>query len=74
MSGEVISDKLRRLRVEKQVTQDEIADKLHVSIKVFQKYENNPLQMKVELFIKMLYIYDTNPLIFFESIMTNCQK
>ncbi len=74
MNNKVISDKLRGLRAEKKVSQDEIADKLHISRETFRKYESNPLQMNVGLFIEMLYIYDTNPLIFFKTIMANCHN
>ena len=74
VSEKIISEKLRGLRAEKRYSLEQIAEKIGIHRETFRKYENNPYEMSVETFIKVLNIYDINPLIFFDTIMANCQK
>lgn len=74
LSEKAISEKLRGLRAEKRYSLEQIAEKIGVHRETFRKYENNPYEMSVETFIKVLNIYNTDPLIFFDTIMANCQR
>ena len=74
ISEKIISEKLRGLRAEKRYTLEQIAEKIGIHRETFRKYENNPFEMSIETFIKVLSIYDTNPSIFFDSIMAKCQE
>ena len=74
LNEKVISEKLRGLRAEKRYSLEQIAQKIGIHRETYRKYENNPYEMSVETFIKILSIYDTDPLIFFNTIMANCQK
>ena len=71
---DVITEELRALRAKKNYSQEEVAEKLGVHRETFRKYESNPSIMNVGLFLEMLGIYDTNPSIFFDNVMANCQK
>ena len=74
LTEKAISEKLRGLRAEKRYSLEQMAEKISIHRETFRKYENNPFEMSVETFIKVLNIYDTDPLIFFDTIMANCQK
>lgn len=71
MSSKLISEKLKGLRAENCLSQEQVAEKLNIHRETFRKYENNPLTMNIGLFIEMLEIYGSNPLIFFEKTMAN---
>ena len=73
ISEDVISEKLRGLRAEKGFSQEQVAEKLGIHRETFRKYEKNPSIMSTGLFIEMLMVYGTNPLIFFKGIMAKCQ-
>lgn len=73
ISEKIVSEKLRGLRAEKGYSNEQIAEKIGIHRETFRKYEKNPFEMSVEIFIKILNIYDTNPSIFFDSIMAKCQ-
>ena len=74
ITEDLISEKLRGLRAEKRLSQEQVAEKMGIHRETFRKYEKNPLLMSTGLFIEMLMVYDTNPLIFFKSIMAKCQE
>lgn len=74
INEKIISEKLRGLRAEKRYSLEQIAEKIGIHRETFRKYENNPFEMSIETFIKVLNIYDTNPSIFFDSIMAKCQE
>ncbi len=74
ITEDLISEKLRGLRAEKRLSQEQVAEKMGIHRETFRKYEKNPLLMSTGLFIEMLMVYNTNPLIFFKSIMAKCQE
>lgn len=63
-----ISGKLRGLRSEKGLSQEEVAEKLGVHRETFRKYENNPSSIEMGTFLKILDIYDIDTNYFFELV------
>ena len=63
-----ISGKLRGLRSEKGLSQEEVAEKLGVHRETFRKYENNPSSIEIGTFLKILDIYDIDTNYFFELV------
>lgn len=66
--SKVMSDKLKGLRAENNFSQEEIAEKLNVHRETFRKYESYPEHIDVGIFLEMLQLYNTSPVIFFEQI------
>lgn len=63
-----ISSKLRGLRSEKGLSQEDVANKLGIHRETFRKYENNPSSIEMGLFLKILDIYEIDTNYFFELI------
>lgn len=63
-----ISGKLRGLRSEKGLSQEDVAEKLGIHRETFRKYENNPSSIEIGTFLKILDIYDIDTNYFFELV------
>ena len=74
MDSELISEKLRGLRAEKQLSMEKMANNLKIHRETFRKYENNPLNIPIGMFIEILSIYGTTPVYFFDKIMANSHQ
>ena len=48
-----LNEKIKQLRIDNNITQRELAQKLGVSIPTLQKYEYGTLKIKSEILIKM---------------------
>lgn len=66
--SKIMSDKLKGLRAENNFSQEKIAEKLDVHRETFRKYENDPVHIDVGVFLEILQLYNTSPIIFFEQI------
>lgn len=66
--SKIMSDKLKGLRAENNFSQEKIAEKLNVHRETFRKYESDPEHIDVGIFLEMLQLYNTSPVIFFEQI------
>lgn len=74
---ELMSGKLKGIRVEKGYTQEEIAEKLGIHRETFRRYENDPSMLEIGQFLKILNIYEIETPYFFELIygkMPNIKK
>ena len=63
-----ISDRLIALRAVNKLSLEEVAIKLGVHRETIRRYENHPKNMNIDVFIKILNVYNTNPIIFFNEI------
>ena len=52
-----LNEKIKQLRIDNNITQRELAQKLGVSIPTLQKYEYGTLKIKSEILIKMCDIF-----------------
>lgn len=60
-------------RVKKDITQIEVANRINISLFLYQKYENNPDQMPLGIFNKLNEILDNQLAPFFLQILdTKC--
>lgn len=62
-------------RVKKDITQIELANKINISLFLYQKYENNPAEMPLGIFNKINEVLDNQLSPFFLQILdTKCIK
>lgn len=52
--------RLRDLREDNDLTQRELADKLHISQNTYSQYENGMRQLPIEMLIKLSYLYNVS--------------
>ena len=70
----VMSDKLKGLRAENNLSQEKVAEKLEIHRETFRKYENEPEYMDIGIFLQILELYSISPMIFFEQIYGKMPK
>lgn len=63
-----IAIKLKGLRAENDLTLEQVSSKLNIHRETIRRYENNPKNMNMDIFIQLLNLYNTEPLIFFERL------
>ena len=68
ISEKNISDRFIALRAVNKLSLEEVAIKLGVHRETVRRYENHPKNMNIDVFIKILNVYNTNPIIFFNEI------
>lgn len=68
ISEKNISDRLIALRAVNKLSLEEVAIKLGVHRETVRRYENHPKKMNIDVFIKILNVYNTNPIIFVNEI------
>lgn len=68
ISEKIISDRLIELRAVNKLSLEDVAIELGVHRETVRRYENHPNCMNIDSFIKMLNVYNTNPIIFFKEI------
>ena len=66
--NELISTKLKGLRAENSLTLDEVGKQLKLHRETVRRYENNPKIMSIDIFIKLLSVYQKNVIVFFDEI------
>ena len=66
--SKIMSDKLKGLRAENNYSQEKVAEKLAIHRETFRKYENDPEHIDIGIFLEILELYNTSPVIFFEQI------
>jgi transcriptional regulator with XRE-family HTH domain len=64
---ETISDRLKKIRVEKNVSQDFLAKKIGITQKAYSKIENNETKLNVEVLQKISEILDVPVETFFKD-------
>ena len=52
--------RLRDLREDNDLTQKELAEKLHISQNTYSQYENGVRQLPIDVLIALSYIYDVS--------------
>lgn len=52
--------RLKDLREDNDLTQRELADKLHISQNTYSQYENGVRQLPIEMLIKLSYLYNVS--------------
>lgn len=67
----IIASKLKGLRNEKGLSQEDVAKSLGLSRETIRKYENNSEKMSVDILLKMLNIYQVKSDYFFALIYGN---
>ncbi len=67
----IIAGKLKGLRNEKGLSQEEVAKSLGLSRETIRKYENNSEKMSVDILLKMLNIYQVKSDYFFALVYGN---
>ena len=55
----IFAERLKEKRLEKRITQQEIADKLHVNRVSYARWENNSREPNLETIVKLAKIFDT---------------
>lgn len=63
-----LGEKLRELRVSKNFSLADVADKLHVAAKTLQRYECGERKIKLEILLKLSKIYEFNYYDFVKNI------
>lgn len=67
------SKKIKAIRVEKEIKQEDVAKKLGISTNTYMSYENDPRNLKIDTLIELGNILDVNILdIFLQYIDTKC--
>ena len=69
-----ISGKLKGIRAEHGYTLEEVADKLNIHRETLRKYENNPSNIEIGVFLKILDIYNIETTYFFDLIYGTMPK
>lgn len=54
----IISKQIRRLRTEKGITQQELAERSNLSLPFINRLENNPKNLSIETLLKILGVLD----------------
>ena len=67
----IIAGKLKGLRNEKGLSQEEVAKSLGLSRETIRRYENNSEKMSVDILLKMLNIYQVKSDYFFALVYGN---
>ena len=67
----IIAGKLKGLRNEKGLSQEEVAKSLGLSRETIRKYENNSEKMSVDILLKLLNIYQVKSDYFFAIVYGN---
>ena len=70
----IVASELRAIRARHDLTQKQLADKVHVDISTITRYENNSVSMKLDILEKILSAYDIDIAIFFNNIYANMQN
>ena len=52
--------RLRDLREDNDLTQKELAEKLHISQNTYSQYENGVRQLPIEILIKLSHLYNVS--------------
>ena len=52
--------RLKDLREDNDLTQRELAEKLHISQNTYSQYENGVRQLPIEMLIKLSYLYNVS--------------
>lgn len=68
MLNDIISKKLKGLRAENSMTLDDVAKHLNIHRETLRRYENNPLKMDMDTYVKLLNLYKKDVSIFFEEV------
>jgi len=55
---EILANRMKELRIDKGLTQIEVANILQVSRVVYNRYENNKREMPAELIVKLSKFYN----------------
>lgn len=53
--------KLRLSRVEKELTQENVAELLNISVRTYARFEQNKTEMKATLFLRFCQVLNKNP-------------
>ena len=70
-----LSKRIKTIRFEKDITQEDVASKLNISTNTYMSYENNPKDMKLSILLDLSKILGVNMQdIFLEYVDTNCSK
>ncbi|HAV90221.1 MAG TPA: hypothetical protein DCW44_02970 [Eubacterium sp.] len=68
ITGEMIGAELKSLRVKKNLSIDIVSQKINIHPNTIAKYEKNASDCKIESFLKLLNLYETNESIFFNIV------
>lgn len=63
-----LGEKLREIRLSKNLSLADVADKLHVAAKTLQRYECGERKIKLDILLKLTDIYDINYYQFVKNI------
>ena len=71
---DLIPHQLRLLRLDKKLSQEDLAQKIGVNTSTLNKYENNNSSMQIDMFLKILNTLDTDIFIFFKTLYAKTQE
>lgn len=71
---EAIGTELKISRIRKNMTMQEVADKMGINIETLRRYENNSSGLSIEKLEKLLLFYNENIDIFFDNVCENMHK
>lgn len=65
---EDVSTKLRGLRAENHMTLEEVSKKIGIHRETLRRYENNESKIDIDIFLKLLDLYNKEVYIFFKEV------